>query len=50
MGEKAKLESGIFEVKFEYYSKMDEYTALLSDIPKLGEFNAYNRQKKTGKE
>lgn len=33
----SQLKGGIYEVKFGYHSKMDEYTALMSDIPKLGD-------------
>ena len=33
----SQLKGSIYEVKFGYHSKMDEYTALMSDIPKLGD-------------
>ncbi len=33
----SQLKGGTYEVKFGYHSKMDEYTALMSDIPKLGD-------------
>lgn len=36
---------GINEVNFGYHSRMSGYTTLMSDIRKLGEINAYNRQK-----
>ena len=50
MSEKFQLKGGISEVKFGYHSRMRGYTTLTPGIRKLGEFNAYNRQKKTVKE
>lgn len=36
MDEMFQLKGGIYEVKFGYHSKMKGYTALASDMPKLG--------------
>ena len=45
MSEKFQLTGSISEVKFGYHSRMSGYTTLTSGIRKLGEINAYNRQK-----
>jgi hypothetical protein len=37
MREKFQLKGGICEVNFGYHSKLEGYTTLMSDIPKLGE-------------
>ena len=37
MGEKVTLKGGICEVNFGYNAKMEGYTALMVDIPKLSE-------------
>ena len=37
MSEKFQLKGGICEVNFGYHSKLEGYTTLMSDIPKLGE-------------
>ena len=35
MSEKFQLKGGICEVNFGYHSKLEGYTTLMSDIPKL---------------
>ena len=37
MSEKVQLKGGISEFDFGYNAKMEGYTTLMSDIPKLGE-------------
>jgi len=41
MSEKVQLKGGIYELDFGYNAKMEGYTTLMSDIPKLYETANY---------
>ena len=47
MSEKFQLKGGICEVNFGYHSKLEGYTTLMSDIPKLYEIARISSRGKT---